>query len=71
MTERRKPCAEIVDGNGDTQSPDRQQADDTAIDVLHDQALRDFQLETYRRIRTDTDRLLDLGNKTSNAQMER
>src|ERR1700728_1688266 len=71
VAERRKSRAEVVDGDSDAQGPDRQQADNTMIDVLHDQAFGDFQLKARRRAGGNADGFLDLRDEASIAQLQR
>ena len=41
------------------------------FDVLHDQTFGDLQLQSGRRMRVDTDCLLDLGDEAAIAQLQR
>src|ERR1700694_917756 len=65
VAERREAGAEVVDGDAYAHGADCLKAGDTVLDVLHDQAFGDLQLQSSRRMRVNADGPLDLSDEVS------
>src|SRR6185437_2110820 len=71
VTERGEAGTEIVDGDGDAHGPDRFQAVDIVLDILHDQAFGDLQFQSDGRLRIDGNGPLDLACEVAIVQLQR